>query len=80
MGWGGEAEIDRLPVDLLAHIFSLISCFKDLAQTSCVCRKWRQGVKESLARREKLSFAGWKMDDQSTTRLVVHAYSLKELD
>lgn len=27
-----EAEIERLPVDLLAFIFSLISSFKDLAQ------------------------------------------------
>lgn len=27
-----EAEIDRLPIDLLAHIFSLVTCFKDLAQ------------------------------------------------
>lgn len=27
-----EAEIDRLPIDLLAHIFTLITCFKDLAQ------------------------------------------------
>lgn len=33
-GGGGkeEAEIDRLPIDLLAHIFSLITCFNDLAQ------------------------------------------------
>ncbi|KAI5684530.1 hypothetical protein M9H77_05758 [Catharanthus roseus] len=75
-----EEEIDRLPVDLLAHIFALITCFKDLAQASSVCRKWRQGVNESLARRERLSFSGWKMDDDSTTRLVVLAYSLKELD
>lgn len=75
-----EAQIDRLPVDVLAHIFVLITCFKDLAQTSCVCRKWKQGVKQSLGRREKLSFSGWKMDDDSTTRLVLHAYSLKELD
>lgn len=72
--------IDRLPFDLLAHIFALLTCFKDLAQTSAVCRKWRQGVKESLARRESLSFSGWKADDDSTTRLVLHAYSLKELD
>lgn len=47
---------------------------------SGVCRKWRQGVKESLARKESLSFSGWKMDDDSTTRLVHLAYSLKELD
>ncbi|KAH6803922.1 F-box/RNI-like superfamily protein [Perilla frutescens var. frutescens] len=75
-----EADIDRLPVDLLAHIFSLFTSFKDMAQGSGVCRKWRQGVKESLARRESLSFSVWKMDDESTTRLVHLAYSLKELD
>ncbi|KAK9286015.1 hypothetical protein L1049_025218 [Liquidambar formosana] len=80
MGANEEAEIDRLPIDLLAHIFLLVSSFTDLAQASSVCRKWKQGVKQSLARRQTLSFAGWKMDDDSTARLVRHAYSLKELD
>ncbi|PON67152.1 F-box domain containing protein [Trema orientale] len=75
-----EAEIDRLPIDLLAHIFVRITSFTDLAQASSVCRKWKKGVKQSLASRENLSFAGWKMDDDSTARLVRHAYSLKELD
>ncbi|XP_073157151.1 F-box protein At5g67140 [Henckelia pumila] len=75
-----EAVIDRLPLDLLAHIFTILTCFKDLAQVSRVCRKWRQGVKESLARRRILSFSGWKMDDESTTRLVLLAYGLKDLD
>ncbi|KAL3525680.1 hypothetical protein ACH5RR_014052 [Cinchona calisaya] len=75
-----EGDIDRLPIDLLAHIFTLITCFKDLAQASSVSRKWRQGVKESMARKDKLSFSGWKMDDDSTTRLVRLAFSLKELD
>ncbi|CAI9752866.1 unnamed protein product [Fraxinus pennsylvanica] len=75
-----EAGIDRLPIDLLAHIFSLLTCFKDLAQTSSVCWKWRQGVKESLGTSEKLSFAGWKMDDDSIMRLVMLANGLKDLD
>ncbi|XP_077211511.1 F-box/RNI-like superfamily protein [Tasmannia lanceolata] len=75
-----EAEIDRLPVDLLAHIFVLLSSFKDLAQASIVCKKWKQGVERSIARKERLSFADWKMDDDSTARLVRMAYSLKELD
>lgn len=75
-----EAEIERLPVDLLSHILVFITCFKDLAQASRVCKKWREGVKRSLGHREKLSFAGWKMDDESTTRILRHAYSLKELD
>ena len=38
---GEEAEIDRLPIDLLAHIFVLITSFTDLAQYvyiyMCVC-------------------------------------------
>ena len=75
-----EAEIDRLPIDLLAHIFVLFTSFTDLAQASGVCKKWKQGVKESLARRHNLSFAGWKMDDDSTARLVYHAYNLTKLD
>lgn len=45
-----------------------------------MCRKWKQGVKQSLGRRESLSFAGWKMDDDSTARQLRHAYSLKDLD
>ncbi|TYK04572.1 F-box protein [Cucumis melo var. makuwa] len=39
-----------------------------------LCRKWKEGVKLSLGRRNSLSFAGWKMDDNSTTRLIRHAY------
>ncbi|KAG4924895.1 hypothetical protein JHK87_050435 [Glycine soja] len=66
-----KAEIDRLPIDLLAHIFVL---------ASGVCKKWKQGVKESLARRHNLSFTGWKMDDDSTAHLVYHAYNLTKLD
>ncbi|KAK7309202.1 hypothetical protein RJT34_05741 [Clitoria ternatea] len=77
---GVEAEIDRLPMDLLAHIFVLFTSFTDLAQASGVCKKWKQGVIESLARRNNLSFAGWKMDDDSTARLVCHAYNLRKLD
>ncbi|XP_076927490.1 F-box protein At5g67140-like isoform X2 [Bidens hawaiensis] len=77
---GEEAQIDRLPMDLLAHVFVFITCFKDLAQTSSVCRKWREGVKRSIGRKEKLSFAGWKMNDESTSRIVRHAYALRELD
>ncbi|KAL6227377.1 PREDICTED: F-box protein At5g67140 [Fragaria vesca subsp. vesca] len=75
-----EAEIDRLPLDLLANIFVLITSFTDLAQASGVCRKWKQGVRQSLGRRESLSFAGWKMDDNSTARLLRYAYSLRDLD
>lgn len=49
-------------------------------RASSVCRKWKEAVKQSLARRHSLSFAGLKMDDNSTARLVGYAYSLKELD
>lgn len=75
-----EAEIERLPIDILSHIFFLIPSFTDLAQASCVCKKWKEGVKQSLGRRQSLSFSGWKMDDHSTARVVRLAYSLKELD
>ncbi|CAI0553491.1 unnamed protein product [Linum tenue] len=75
-----EEEIDRLPTDLLSHIFAFLTSFTDLAQASGVCRKWKEGVKQSVGRRRCLSFAGWKMDDDSTARLVHLAFSLKELD
>ncbi|CAE6262773.1 unnamed protein product [Arabidopsis arenosa] len=75
-----EAAIDRLPLDLLAYIFSLVTSFTVLGQASGVCKKWRKAVNQSMARRESLSFAGWKMDDDSTSRLVHLAYNLKELD
>ncbi|XP_078431019.1 F-box/RNI-like superfamily protein isoform X2 [Wolffia australiana] len=77
---GRETEIERLPVDVLAHIITLLDSFKDFAQASAVCRKWRKGARRSLARRERLSFTGYRMDDQSTARLVSCAYSLRELD
>ncbi|WOK94211.1 F-box protein [Canna indica] len=75
-----EGDIELLPADLLAHIFSLIFSFKDLAQVSAVCRKWRRAVEESLARKERLSFSGWKVDDESAARVVGAAYNIKELD
>lgn len=37
-------------------------------------------MRRSLTRRESLSFSGWKMDDESCSRLVRYAYNLKELD
>ncbi|XP_030529557.1 F-box protein At5g67140 [Rhodamnia argentea] len=75
-----EAEIDRLPIDVLAQVFVMIPSLTDLAQASGVCRKWKRGVKLSLGRRERLSFAGLKMDDDSTARIVRRAYDLRELD
>ncbi|KAF7851793.1 hypothetical protein BT93_L2648 [Corymbia citriodora subsp. variegata] len=75
-----EAEIDRLPVDVLAQVFVMIPSFADLARASGVCRRWKRAVKRSLGRRERLSFAGLKMDDDSTVRVVRAAYALRELD
>ncbi|XP_050938798.1 F-box protein At5g67140-like [Cucumis melo] len=75
-----KMKSNRLWVDLLAHIFAMITSFIDLAQACCVCRKWKEGVKLSLDRRNSLSFVGWKMDDNSTACLIHHAYSFRELD
>ncbi|KAI3409331.1 F-box domain-containing protein [Psidium guajava] len=75
-----EAEIDRLPIDVLAQVFVMIPSFTDLARASGVCRKWKRGVKLSLGRRERLSFALLKMDDDSTSRIIGRAYAVRELD
>ncbi|KAK9670386.1 hypothetical protein RND81_13G198300 [Saponaria officinalis] len=75
-----EAEIESLPTDLLSHILFFITSFPDLAQASCVSKKWREGVKQSLGRRKSLNFSGCIIDDVSVARLVHLAFSLKELD
>ncbi|KAJ3695463.1 hypothetical protein LUZ60_000840 [Juncus effusus] len=75
-----EGEIERLPIDLIAHIFSLLTSFKDLAQASGACRKWRWAVQESLAGRQRLSFADQRMDDEAMARFVCASYNLKELN
>ncbi|KAL3729273.1 hypothetical protein ACJRO7_026382 [Eucalyptus globulus] len=72
----GEAEIDRLHVDVLVHVFFMIPSFADLAW----CAGNGSGVKLSLGRRERLSFAGLKMDDDSTDCVIRRAYALRELD
>ncbi|XP_047320806.1 F-box protein At5g67140-like [Impatiens glandulifera] len=75
-----EAEIDCLHVDILAHIFFLLATFKDSALASGVCKKWKRVVEQSLAWRSRMSFASLNMDDESTSRLVLQAYNLTELD
>ncbi|XP_078157863.1 F-box/RNI-like superfamily protein isoform X2 [Carex rostrata] len=75
-----EAEIERLPIDLLAYTFFLLPSFRDLAQAGGVCKKWRWAALVSLAGRERLSFADQQMDDESTARLVCAADNLKELN
>ncbi|KAM0943184.1 putative F-box domain, leucine-rich repeat domain superfamily, F-box-like domain superfamily [Dioscorea sansibarensis] len=80
MGREEEPEIERIPVDILAFIFSLIPSFSELAQASAVCRKWKRGVEQSLAQRERLSLSGFNVDDDIAARIVHGAYGLKELD
>ncbi|XP_050206412.1 F-box protein At5g67140-like [Mercurialis annua] len=72
-----EAEINRLPVDLLARIFLIHT---ELTLVSGVCKKWREAMKVCISSKKSIKFAGFKMNDQSTAFVVRHAYSLKELD
>lgn len=81
-GDGGavEADIERLPVDLLAHILSLLSPFRDLSMAGGVSRRWRWAVERSLASRRRLSFAGQRTGDDTAARLVRAAVNLRDLD
>ena len=49
-------------------------------RASRVSKRWREGMRQALACRTKLSFAGWRPDDAAVTRLVNGASSLKELN
>ena len=49
-------------------------------RASRVCRKWREGVRRALMYRRKLSFSGWRVDDECVVRQVEGAYNLHELD
>ncbi|KAG6543482.1 hypothetical protein Mapa_015152 [Marchantia paleacea] len=79
-GEENRACLCHVPVDVWSHIFLQLSSFKDMAWASAVCRKWKQGMREALAYREKLSFAGWRTDDCTVGRLVEGATNLLELD
>lgn len=72
--------IDNLPPDLIACCLLGLQSFKDLASASQVCRKWREGVQRALSFRVKLSFSGWRVDDDCVARLVEGACNLQELD
>ena len=48
-------------------------------RASRVCTNWREGMRQALACRDKLSFAGWRADDETVAHLVEGAWSLKEL-
>lgn len=52
----------------------------NFGRASAVCRKWKQGMQEALAYREKLSFSGWRTDDCTVGQLVEGATNLLELD
>ncbi|KAA0054772.1 F-box protein [Cucumis melo var. makuwa] len=52
-----KMKSNRLWVDQLANIFAMITSFTDLAQACGICRKWKEGVKLSLGRRNSLSFS-----------------------
>jgi len=79
-GGSVEADIERLPVDLLAHILSLLSPFRDLSMAGGVSRRWRWAVERSLASRRRLSFAGQRTGDDTAARLVRAAVNLRDLD
>lgn len=70
-------------LQVLWGCFCLVLLLKVLVLFVCeglVVYARKLAVKQSLARRENLSFAGWKMDDDSAARVVGFAYSLKELE
>lgn len=78
---GGVWDYDDFSCILLFMFdFDICVCGYVCIRASSVCRKWKQAVKQSLGRRQSLSFAGWQMDDDSIARLLHHAYGLKELD
>ncbi|KAJ7212457.1 hypothetical protein O6H91_Y476400 [Diphasiastrum complanatum] len=84
-GAGSHAEQIRkieeiLPLDLLVQCFLRLTSFKDMARASTVSRLWRDGIRQSLAYRDKLSFWGWRADDDAVSNLVEEATNLKELD
>ncbi|XP_024379850.1 F-box protein At5g67140 isoform X2 [Physcomitrium patens] len=71
---------DVLPEDVLAQCLSHLDSFQDMASVSRACKRWREGIQQSLACQTKLSFAGWRPDDGAISRLVKGAGSLKELN
>lgn len=47
---------------------------------SRVCKSWGEGVRQALAGRDSLSFAGWRVTDDAVARLVHDAWCLSELN
>jgi len=85
-GGGGGQQLLKLPcesevpLDVLAHCFFHLSSFSDMASASIVSRKWREGMRQALACRVKLSFAGSRADDSAVGYMVEGAWSLRELN
>ncbi|RLM55511.1 F-box protein [Panicum miliaceum] len=79
-GGAAEADIERLPADLLAHALSLLPTFRDLSMAGGVSRRWRRAMERSLASRRRLSFAGQRTGDDTAARLVRAAVNLRDLD
>ncbi|XP_062233530.1 F-box protein At5g67140 isoform X2 [Phragmites australis] len=79
-GVAAEADIERLPADLLAHVLFLLPSFRDLSMAGGVSRRWRLAVEQSLASRRRLSFAGQRTGDDTAARLVRAAVNIRDLD
>ncbi|KAK3131693.1 hypothetical protein QOZ80_6AG0510030 [Eleusine coracana subsp. coracana] len=79
-GGAADADIERLPADLLAHVLSLLPSFRDLSMAGGVSWRWRRAVERSLASRRRLSFAGQRTGDDTAARLVHAAVNLRDLD
>ncbi|KAF8698122.1 hypothetical protein HU200_035637 [Digitaria exilis] len=79
-GAAAEADIERLPADILAHVLSLLPSFRDLSMAGGVSRRWRRAVERSLASRRRLSFAGQRTGDDTAARFVHAAVNLRDLD
>ncbi|KAK4488396.1 hypothetical protein RD792_004159 [Penstemon davidsonii] len=83
-----EPEIDRLPIDLLAHIFSLLTCFKDLAQSrsrwSCQITDYgllQLSTAKCIANLSSISIWGsTAITDKGVVPLISTATSLQHLN
>lgn len=73
----GVAEV---ALDVLVNVFSHLDSFKDMANVRRVCKNWGEGVRQTLASRDSLSFAGWRVTDDAVAELVHESLCLRELN
>ncbi|KAG0617667.1 hypothetical protein M758_4G006500 [Ceratodon purpureus] len=73
-------RVGEVAVDVLAQVFSHLDSFKDMANARRVCKNWAEGVKQTLASRDGLSFAGWRVTDDAVAALVNESLCLRELN